>query len=61
MSLYLNYKLTLNSGEIFESTNGGYQGPIRDAFLAETPIAKVQHLKHKAILSEFAGYSIYDL
>ena len=44
MSLYLNYKLTLNSGEIFESTNGGYQGPIRDAFLAETPIAKVQHL-----------------
>lgn len=44
MSLYLNYKLTLNSGETFESTNGGYQGPIRDAFLAETPIAKVQHL-----------------
>lgn len=44
MSLYLNYKLTLNSGETFESTNGGYQGPIRDAFLAETPIAKHQHL-----------------
>lgn len=44
MSLYLNYKLTLNSGETLESTNGGYQGPIRDAFLAETPIAKLQHL-----------------
>ena len=42
MSLYLNYKLTLNSGEIFESTNGGYQGPIRDAFLAQTPIAERQ-------------------
>lgn len=44
MSLYLNYKLTLNSGEIFESTNGGYQGPVRDAFLAQTPIAKLQTL-----------------
>lgn len=44
MSLYLNYKLTLNSGETFESTNGGYQGPVRDAFLAETPIAKLQKL-----------------
>lgn len=44
MSLYLNYKLTLKSGETFESTNGGYQGPIRDAFLAETPIAELQHL-----------------
>ena len=44
MSLYLNYKLTLNSDEIFENTNGGYQGPIRDAFLAETPIAELQHL-----------------
>ena len=44
MSLYLNYKLTLNSGETFESTNGGYQGPVRDAFLAETPITKLQKL-----------------
>ena len=44
MSLYLNYKLILNSGETFESTNGGYQGPVRDAFLAETPIAKLQKL-----------------
>lgn len=44
MSLYLNYKLTLNSGESFESDNGGYQGSVRDAFLAETPIAKVQKL-----------------
>lgn len=42
MSLYLNYKLVLNSGETFESTNGGYQGPVRDTFLAETPIAKLQ-------------------
>ena len=44
MSLYLNYKLTLKSGETFESANGGYQGPIRDAFLAQTPIAERQHL-----------------
>lgn len=44
MSLYLNYKLTLNSDESFKSDNGSYQGPIRDAFLAETPIAKRQHL-----------------
>lgn len=44
MSLYLNYKLTLNSGETFESTNGGYQGPVRDAFLAETPTNKLHRL-----------------
>ena len=53
MSLYLNYKLTLNSGETFESTNGGYQGPIRDAFLAETPIAKMQHLTN---INQFKFY-----
>lgn len=32
MPYYLNYKLKLKSGIVYESDNGGYQGAPRDAF-----------------------------
>lgn len=35
MSYYLNYKLKLKSGIVYESDNGGYQGAPRDAFLED--------------------------
>lgn len=53
MSYYLNYKLKLKSGIVYESDNGGYQGAPRDAFLEDYK-NKPKHLTER---SQFDGYS----
>lgn len=37
MTAHFNYKLTLKSGEIYENTDGGSVGIVRDIFLEDYP------------------------
>lgn len=51
MSYYLNYKLKLKSGIVYESDNGGYQGAPRDAFLEDYK-NKPKHLTERSQFDE---------
>ena len=53
MSYYLNYKLKLKSGLVYESDNGGYQGAPRDAFLEDYE-NKPKHLTERSRFDEYS-------
>ena len=53
MSYYLNYKLKLKSGLVYESDNGGYQGAPRDAFLEDYK-NKPKHLTERSQFDEYS-------
>lgn len=52
MSHFLNYKLILKSGETFESSKGGFQGPTRDVFLEDYKTSE----KHLTSDAQFDKY-----
>ena len=53
MSYYLNYKLKIKTGPVYESNDSGYQGAPRDAFLKNYQDAP----KHLTERSQFDEYS----